>query len=622
MFSTVSDYFARGRLNGENHKDHVSPDANVCSEGLSPQTSISLKRIGLIALLNFILFGTVFTLLTPGYETNDDLTMQLIASGFYTGHPSEYLVFTSIPIGWMLRMLYEATRGFNWYFWYLVSVHWASLVALSCLFLGRSFSWRWTALYVGFFAMVEVHLLLDLQFTTTAFIAGAAGVLLLVDGLKSNQPIHWPKILLGVGFVLVMLMVREPVAPFLAMVACPFLLERFGFSGWPRLVTTGLACVVLAVLIHQFNDAYYRHNPAWAEFNEYNTLRGKIHRTALENNLMAAAPAVGWSENDAYMFHNWYFADPEVYGSLAKMRDLYNRLEELARKDANTGHRSFRPTHLFLPKLLGGDAAFLMKLAILNAAWVLVVLGNSWRRCFFTLLATYGICLALAWYLGNTARFPQRVSINMPVFIFVICLYWTSVEDRLRRAVGFSKLQHVFASSPSRGLLPVAVTKLVPLWLVLNLFFTTELIRSLGIVNARHRVVSDVSRQIVAPIKGLSAGELPLLVVMPFDSLLEQTLGYYASSQSPSFSVVPYGWPTHSPIFTEILEANQLKPYSLAVVDQPHVFFLMEPRWVGPLETFYREHFKKSLIFTQVLNTDDSSSDNRLQLHVYKARWL
>lgn len=43
---------------------------------------------------------------TPVYETNDDLVMQLIASGFYTGHPDAHLIFTNILIGWILRSPY------------------------------------------------------------------------------------------------------------------------------------------------------------------------------------------------------------------------------------------------------------------------------------------------------------------------------------------------------------------------------------------------------------------------------------------------------------------------------------------------------------------------------------
>jgi hypothetical protein len=55
------------------------------------------------AVVNLILFGLFLTCATSVYETNDDLMMQRIASGFHTGHPDEHLVFTNVLIGWALR---------------------------------------------------------------------------------------------------------------------------------------------------------------------------------------------------------------------------------------------------------------------------------------------------------------------------------------------------------------------------------------------------------------------------------------------------------------------------------------------------------------------------------------
>src|SRR5574340_1257988 len=96
-----------------------------------------LRLLGLAALLNAILFGLFLACGTPYYETNDDLSMQLIASGSFTGQPSEYLVFTNVVIGWVLRILYETWNGPNWYMIYLLAVHFASLTALAFVFLSR-----------------------------------------------------------------------------------------------------------------------------------------------------------------------------------------------------------------------------------------------------------------------------------------------------------------------------------------------------------------------------------------------------------------------------------------------------------------------------------------------------
>ena len=50
-------------------------------------------------LINAVLFGTFFSFASPRFETNDDVQMMLIASGAHTGHPSEFLIFSSLSIG-------------------------------------------------------------------------------------------------------------------------------------------------------------------------------------------------------------------------------------------------------------------------------------------------------------------------------------------------------------------------------------------------------------------------------------------------------------------------------------------------------------------------------------------
>ena len=194
------------------------------------------------AVVNLILFGLFLACATSVYETNDDLMMQMIASGFHTGHPDEHLVFTNILIGRVLRFLYGAWAGCNWYLIYLLVVHYAALTAIAFLVVSRRGGWLFTFLYLGFFLIVETHILLCLQFTTTAFLAGTAGLLLLVDGLRPGCPAHWPKVTAGIAFVGLMCLVREPVMLLLAVIACPFLLERLGLAGWRRLLGTGLAC--------------------------------------------------------------------------------------------------------------------------------------------------------------------------------------------------------------------------------------------------------------------------------------------------------------------------------------------------------------------------------------------
>jgi hypothetical protein len=572
------------------------------------------------AVVNLILFGLFLACATPVYETNDDMMMQMIASGFYTGHPDGHLVFTNVLIGWVLKFLYGTWAGCNWYFIYLMAVHYTALTAIAFLVASRRGGWLFTLFYAGFFLIVELHILLHLQFTTTAFLAGTAGLLLLVDGLRPGHPAHWPKVMAGVAFAGLMCLIREPVALLLAGIACPFLLERMGLAEWRRLLGTGLAFAGVFLVLHGINRWAYQRDPAWAEFSEYNRMRGEIHVTPLEKFIPKAAPAAGWSENDGWMFSQFYFSDPEVYAGVPKMRLFLDKLKLLARAEPASTWK-FSVNFLFLPFLFSRDASALMMLAMLNAMWCVLSAGVFRRRCLATLLISYGLFVVLCFHLTMTARLPERVSYNIPLFINAICLYWATGFYNQPVAPTRPGWLNVFLSPRWRAkVLRLAALVLAATWVSLYLSNVSELAHSLWSANASNQNLKHISYKILEPVRTLLPSQkIPILIAMPFNSVLEQCIIFYPSASKAPFFLVPYGWITCSPLFSQVLERHHLQPYSLSLVDRQDVFFMMEPRWLKPLKIFYREHYGLSIRFDMVLNTDRTSEFADCQLHIYQA---
>jgi hypothetical protein len=229
--------------------------------------------------------------------------------------------------------------------------------------------------------------------------------------------------------------------------------------------------------------------------------------------------------------------------------------------------------------------------------------------------------VALSFYLLTTARLPERVSYNIPLFIHAICLYW---------ATGFHN-QPVATTQPERldiypaprwraKTLRLAALVLIPIWAALYLFTLSELTRNLWRANTRNRNLEHISHKILTPIRTLSPAQTtPILIAMPFDSVLEQCIFFYPSDEKVPFFLVPYGWITHSPLFNQILEQHHLRPYSLSLVDRPDVFFLMKAKWIKPLMIFYREHYGLDIRFDMVLNTDGMPQFEDCLLHLYQA---
>jgi hypothetical protein len=120
------------------------------------------------------------------YVENDDVLMASISSGSYSGKPSEYLVFTNFLIGFFLKGTNQITNTINWYTLYLYFTHTISLsVIFYCLLQKSKDLILTTLLFLTVFALVNVNLLQDLQFTTTSAVAGVAGLSLFFHGQRS-----------------------------------------------------------------------------------------------------------------------------------------------------------------------------------------------------------------------------------------------------------------------------------------------------------------------------------------------------------------------------------------------------------------------------------------------------
>ena len=219
------------------------------------------------------------------------------------------------------------------------------------------------------------------------------------------------------------------------------------------------------------------------------------------------------------------------------MRLFSDKLKALAQAEPPASWR-FSAGFLFLPFVYLHDASTLMMLAMLNAVWCILAAGAFRRRCLATLLISYGLFVVLSFYLLRTARLPERVSYNIPLFINAICLYWAIGFHNLPAAITLSGRPGVVRAPPWRAkALRLAALVLVPVWVTLYLFSLSELTRSLWSANAFNRNLERISHKILTPIRTLMPGQQkPLLIPMPLDSVLEQCIFFYPSAEKLPFS--------------------------------------------------------------------------------------
>jgi hypothetical protein len=119
-----------------------------------------------------------FALGVPGavrFDVGDDPAMEMLASGYVTGHPSEYLVFVNVLIGFVLKALYLGIPIVPWYPLLLLATVIFCLAGITRLLLQEDIPDRfcWLSLFGIVFG---TYFLMHLQFTSTAYLLGLLGM--------------------------------------------------------------------------------------------------------------------------------------------------------------------------------------------------------------------------------------------------------------------------------------------------------------------------------------------------------------------------------------------------------------------------------------------------------------
>ena len=301
-------------------------------------------RFALLAVL--VLLAISLVALQPSYDTNDDVFMTMIASGRgIASAPDEHLVFSNVLIGQVLKRLYAAWPQIPWYGGYLLAVHYAAQVALlyAALAAGRDFRApgdadpaavqsfrRRFALYLVYFAIVELVFLNNMQFTTTAFLAAQAGLGLLwlaarrraAHGAAAAGP------LVGATALLVLAALVRPEGLLMALlVAAPLgllLLRQVLLRALLPSTMAAAAAAMLILLAGAYNRAAYERDPLWSDFFAYNQLRCKFNDyrwTSYTPQTAGLFASVGWTKSDHAMIASWFYDDPVVY-SEANLRTV------------------------------------------------------------------------------------------------------------------------------------------------------------------------------------------------------------------------------------------------------------------------------------------------------------
>jgi hypothetical protein len=311
--------------------------------------SIRYSPFLVATLINAILFGIIYSFFKPEFNTGDDRAMMLLSAGKLIAlEPTEYLIFTNIIVGHLLKALYVTFPAVSWYPIYLIGGLFCGYTALLYSIVKRRPSIISLLIYCSSFTVIGGYMLLELQFTMTATIVGFGGFALLFvpESYSDRAASLWHHIsaklrsgagIVGVFLILLSAMIRWQ--SFLLVMVCtvPIVLVGLLFVVSRRQSFVTMVLLVLACSFAGGSEMYHRHRyEHWGTFNylEFNRLYGEFSDFRRSQRIPVSSEEIekltltstGWSSNDYEMFMNEFYMDEKLY-TIEKMRSLLDGID-------------------------------------------------------------------------------------------------------------------------------------------------------------------------------------------------------------------------------------------------------------------------------------------------------
>lgn len=373
----------------------------------SAQTSLATA-----VALTAILFAIVLTTGTLKFESGDDPAMMRIAAGLTTQEPSEKLIFSNVVVGQLLKQLYSWDRSLDWYSIYLLASHFIATAAVVFALLRRRVDRISLCTALLLLAGFEARMLFEFQFTSTAMLAGIAGLLLLIPN-SDRKPLRCPiSTFAGSALVLLAAMIRWPALLFAGLIAAPFVAMQFWnnkqATAW-KTACTRLIPLAMTILAAYGGVAYdrwtYERDPEWQRYRRVLQTRAELYDfPAIEftPNAQFFFDRVGWTQNDFNMFRHYYLVDDELVNE-SSLRALQDRFGRVARTP--TLAREHRQEYLWVhwPYLAIGGLNIVLAVAVARGARI---------RCAILALMTSAIVWGVFYYFSYYAKLAPRVTIS------------------------------------------------------------------------------------------------------------------------------------------------------------------------------------------------------------------
>ena len=528
-------------------------------------------------VFNLTVLVLMLLILRPGYETNDDISISMIANGAW-GVRDMHVICQNYLLGKLYNLFYTVGHGMiPWYAVLQYTFVFSALTTVTCV-LFRRLKGEQAFLVNGILLLYfGYECYIRMQYTKTAGIMLGAGVFLLFYEMEKEK-ISWKAVVWGILLAVTGSLYRfEETAVCCVLIAgigLNFLLNlrQWGEQKRKRLLTmlgvfglTGILMVGCEIL----DQRLYASDPDWDAFMQYNEYRSNLTDYSIPAfaDFEEEYKEMGISKTAYKIFRTGLnFYDPDVYSldTLKKMDELRPR-NNLSRALAENFLKEFPVGYIKIPVFLG-----FLTLAFLWLFWKKDQ-KKVWLVAGYEILAM-GMIDFYLYYQGRYLENRVEVGMWFAISLVVIWLY-----DQKKIQV-------------SRQLV----------WLMLG----CVLIANQGSWKSRWKVLSEQDARDQAYLKESFEGAVSVdpdgLYLAKLGTISYNSFGIFSAVPEGTFeNVVWYGgWEMGNPLWKKKLaEYNITNPYR-DLIDQEHVYIVDNKidLTLKYIKEYYQENVEAELV--------------------------
>lgn len=576
-------------------------------QGRSP---LEKYPLALSTMVVGLAFGLLLCFVRPTFETNDDVFMM----GVMTGHlgvvePSEMLVLSHFLLGRVLSGLYAQVPAIPWYAITLLLTHFVAHLVLLWALLLLAPKRATVSGFLGYLAIVGVHLLCHFSYTTSAFLAGQSGLALLFASL--SRPCVTPhikqfRIVVALLLIVVscairwescclVLILSTPVwgvvlwSTITTQRTCLLRTGQLGSVGALVLATVGLTIYTdhLAYANHPEWVAYWKRHVETCQIVDYGRLQALVHRPHESTGLLRE---VGWTPNDFWLLKSWFFFDSNVFAQ-DKIRLIGNRWSRFQRASFKENLAVFLGASIGVLKHPVGLLTLLI--------FILSCVRSQDAVALWSCRAIWMTALGGMIYLAYFKKLPDRVFI--PILVFA------SVQTMMVRLYFAPQLTRSVPAFRVRLILSLIA---IPLLLAVGGYSLRKDFRWNHTVRKQSKSFwQDVNRLSECKVKLIVTWSVfPFDVISPYDDLrpLEQ-LRFFSTNFYQS-----------SPHLQSVLGHLGIKNLAQSLYTDSDILLASSPELNTRVGLFLKEHYQADVQFETAFTGDSGFNLYRLHEMLHK----